>query len=194
MNLIKKEGYKIILQKNILLRKILHTVLCSLVVAYIGFSLFTLSGCSKRNEDLSYGEQKSQHDQTIKLFAENFNADIFNCDTRSILNKTVVMDTLILGVRNQGNRVVIRARIKGDCNKNYFAELNCSKEIGEKFYKTKSNYAVIAARISGITDCDIIAEVDSLDGKSSQMKLGNTVLLTGECLALAEVPAIIGSN
>jgi hypothetical protein len=193
MNLIKKEGPKIILQQKIF-KNILHTALNLLIMAYIGFSLFSLSGCTKSDDELSYGEQKSQHDQTIKLFAENFNAKVFNCDTRQTLNKTVVLDTLIIGVKNLGNRFIIKARIKNNCGKNYFAELNCSKEIGENFYKTKSNYAVVAARVTGITDCDIVAEVDSLDGKSAQMELGKTILLTGECLALAEVPAIVGLN
>jgi hypothetical protein len=194
MNLIKKEELKIILQQKILLKKILHAIFNLLIMTYIGFSLFSLSGCAKSDDELSYGEQKSQHDQTIKLFAENFNAKVFNCDTRHVLNKTVVFDTLIIGVRNLGNRVILKARIKNNCDKNYFAELNCSKEIGEKFYKTKSNYAVVAAKVTGITDCDVVAEVDSLDGKSSQMELGKTILLTGECLALAEVPAIVGLN
>jgi hypothetical protein len=194
MNLIKKEDFKIISMKKKLLKRILHAAFNLLVLGYVGFSLFSLSGCSKKNEDFSYREQQSQHDQTIKLFAENFNAAIFNCNTRSIINKTIILDTLIIGVRNQGNKFVIKARITGDCDKKYFAELNCSKEIAEKFYSTKSNYAVIAAKISGITDCDLVAEVDSLDGKASQMELGNAVLLTGECLALAEVPAIVGFN
>jgi hypothetical protein len=194
MNLIKKEDSKIIFMEKRLLIRILHVAFNTLILSYIGFSLISLSGCSKKDEDFSYREQQSQHNQTIKLFAENFNAEVFNCDTRLILNKTVVLDTLIIGVRNQGNKFIVKARITGDCDKKYFAELNCSKEIAEKFYSTKSNYAVIVARISCITDCDLVAEVDSLDGKASQMELGNAVLLTGECLALAEVPAIVNYN
>ncbi len=116
---------------------------------------------------------------------------MFSCNLENIFSAPVVMDTVILGIKKNNNAYYIRAKINTGCNKKYFAELRCGSEIVEQFNLTKSNYALLAAKITKTVNYDLTAEADSLEGEKSLLNLGNAVLLSGECLAFAEVPPIL---
>ncbi len=160
----------------------------------MAFSVLSLSGCDKKNEKLTFEQQIQKRSHTIKLLEERFGAQLLDCNTIQSVNKVVILDTLILGIRKEADDFIIRAKINNNCRKKYYTELKCSKEIAEQFNQTKSNCNILAARIDKMYDYKLIAETDSLSGENPQLDLGNSVLLTGECLALMEVPAIINAN
>jgi hypothetical protein len=119
---------------------------------------------------------------------------MFPCSIENIFNKPVVLDTVILGIKEDHGDYYIHAKVNTDCSKKYFANFKCSRKIVERFNHSKSNYAFLAAKITRAIDYKLTAEADSLEGQKSQLSLGNAVLLNGECLALAEVPPIINAN
>ncbi|PKL84254.1 MAG: hypothetical protein CVV24_00825 [Ignavibacteriae bacterium HGW-Ignavibacteriae-3] len=165
-----------------------------LLPAYFAGSLILLSHCSLKNDHSIADRINSSKQNKANLLLQKFNAEIFDINSSKILNHTVVMDTLLLGVFRKNGDSYLRAGIKADGNKKYYAELECSPEILESYYKIKSGSVLIAARINRIDNCDVIAEADSLDGETLQYSLGKSVLLSGECLAIAEIPSIINAD
>lgn len=122
-----------------------------------------------------------------EFMVRNFNAELFLCNPRSILKKTAILDTLILGISKQGNDNFLKARVFTNCSEKYFAKLRCNANIVEKFNKTKSNRALLAVKVERTDNIDISASADSLDGKINEFVLDKAILLTGECLALHEI-------
>ena len=161
---------------------------------YIAFSLFSLSACSKHDDVFTFEKQLSQKRITAANLLANFNAEMFECADKEILNKPVVLDSIILGIKKSGDDYFIKAKVKSSCEKKYFAELKCSEEIADQFNHTKSNSAYLAAKILKIDGVNMVAEADSLNGSNTELQLGNVYLLTGECLALAEIPPIVNAD
>ncbi len=192
--MIKKGGVNIFILSKTAFKKLSTITINFFFLSYVAFSILTLSGCYKENEKLSYEQQIEKRGHAIKLLEEKFGALLLNSNLEQSIGKVVILDTLVLGIRKEADDFIIRAKINNNSRKKCFTELKCSKEIAEHFNKTKSNYNILAAKISKIYDYKLIAETDSLSGENPQLDLGNSVLLTGECLALMEVPAIINAN
>jgi len=179
---------------KILFKRLSRILLFVLFSVYLGFSLISLTGCGKGNDRLSFEQQIDKRSHAVRVLEEKFAAKRFKCTSQNLINKIIILDTLILGIRKDHNDYIIRAKINGGCNKKYFAELTCSKDVADQFNETKSNYSILAAKIDKVLESNVLAEVDSLGGEESHFNIGNAVLLTGECLALAEVPAIVNAN
>ena len=192
--MIKRENSKIDRKQKISLRKITGWIINSLILFYLAFSLFSLTSCSKKNEGIDYEEQKNFRSHTIKLLEEKFDAKLLTAGVNKIVNKNLVLDSTVLSIKKVNDEYFIKARINANCDKKYFADLKCSREIIDAFNKSKSNYVIMAAKIFQVIEYNVIAESDSLSGEKSSLNLGNAVLLTGECLALADVPAVINAN
>lgn len=156
--------------------------------------MFSISACSKKSEDNFFDEQLENRSKKASVLLHDFDARMFNCGLQNIFSTPVVMDTVIYGIKKKDDEYFLHARINTDCDKKYFTELKCTYQIVEQFNQSKSNYALIAARITDVFNYNLTAEADSLEGEISQLNLGNTVLLSGECLAFAEVPPIVSSN
>lgn len=162
-----------------------------LLYGYIFFALFTLQNC-KPNNDVSTAEQLLQKKQeTAKLLMQEFDAKMFECNAKSILNKTAILDTLLLGMSHQGSENYLKAELITACGEKYFAKLKCSKEIVKRYYESKSNHAYLAAKISGIDNVNLFANVDSLDGRHIELALGNSVILSGECVSINEIAQLL---
>ena len=192
--MIKKGKHKILYAHHIALKKFIKVIVNAAVFGYITFSLISLSACSKRNDDLSFDEQVAQKRNTVKLLLEKYNADLFVCGSEVVLEKPVVLDSIILGIKKEGQDYYIKARIKSACTKKYFAELKCDKEIIEQVNHAKSSAAYLAVKIYKVDGCNMVAETDTLDGSKSELYLGNAYLLSGECLAFSEIPSFLNSN
>jgi hypothetical protein len=162
-----------------------------LLLAYIAVSLITLSNCTKRNDSSTNDQLRSSKKNIANLLLLKYDAEIFDINSKQILSKPVLLDSLLIGVSYKKGNYFLRAQIKTGSDIKYFAELKCSKEIIELYNQTKSNFAFIAAKIDRIDDLSLVAEADSLDGKSAQFNLGKSILLGGECLALAEIPTSV---
>lgn len=192
--MIKRGNSKIDSVKKISFWKIAGWTVNSLILFYLAFSLFSLTACSKKNEGFDYEQQENFRSHTIKTLEEKFDAKLLTGGINKVMNMNVVLDSTVLGIEKVNDEYFIKARVNVNSDKKYFANLKCSQEILDAFNKTKSNYVIMAARILQVLDYNITADSDSLSGGKSSLNLGNAVLLTGECLALADVPAIINAN
>ena len=171
-----------------------NIIIVTLFLGYLAFSLFTLPACTGKSDGSTYDNQLSQKRNVAHLLIDKYDAEMFECGTQEILKKTVVLDSIILGIKKTGGNYIIKAKVNTECNKKYYAELKCSKEIADQFQQTNSNAAYLAAQIHRVDSYSMIAEADSIDGTTSNLHLGNTLLLSGECLALAEIPTITNAD
>lgn len=171
--------------------KILANVLMPI---YVAVSLITLSNCTKTDDSATIERLNSAKQKTASILLQKFDAEIFDIHSKQILNRPIVLDSTLIGVVKNGGQYFLRAEVKLNGDKKYFAELKCSTEIVDSYYRTKSNAAFIAARISRIDDCSMYAETDSLEGNKSQFNLGKSIFLRGECLALVEIPPTINAD
>jgi hypothetical protein len=155
---------------------------------YIGFSLVSLENCTKHSDDASTADQLlNSKKNTVKLLQQEFDAEIFNCNEEKLLNKPVVLDTTLLRVSQMGDDIFLNAKIKTNCVKQYFVHLKCTREVFEQYSKTKTNDVIVAANLTRMDNEKIIVNADSLEGDSPAISLGETVIFTGECLAIREV-------
>lgn len=177
-----------------ILKRIFALAIKTTVLAYIGFSIFSLNGCSKNKNADNFDRQVEIRNNTVNILAEEHNAQFLDCSAENILNNNIVFDSLVLAIQSNGGEYLLRAKIRVDCPKQYYAELKCSSKIAQQFKNTKSNYAVVAAKINSILNYNILAEADSLDGGKSNFNLGDKILFTGECLALVEIPPVLNAD
>jgi hypothetical protein len=61
-------------------------------------------------------------------------------------------------------------------------------EFFEEYKDSKSNHAYLVASISQINESSTTAEADSLEGKTKNICIENSVMLSGNCIAFAEIP------
>lgn len=171
---------------------ILKTVFVnSFFTGYIIFSLISLQNC-KYSRDESTSEKLVQEKHKIaKLMMNEFSAEMFDCNAKSILNKTIILDTLLIGISRRGSEYHLNAEVFTSCGKKHFAKLLCSKEIVKQFEASKTNRAYIAAKITRIDNSEIYADTDTLDGKRSELALGSSILLSGECISMNELPTVL---
>lgn len=166
-----------------------------LFYSYIGFSLFSLENCTKNGEDSSTADQLVQKKEAVvKLMLQEFDAQVFDCSTQNIFSKPVVVDTNMLGVFRNGEDIFLSAQVNLSCAKKYFVKLKCSQEVLEQYNKTKSNNAILAARFTRMDNEELIANADSLDGTNPTINLGETVIFSGECLAIKEIPSVANAD
>ena len=180
--------------KNLMSKKISRLILGSLFLGYIAFSLITLPACSGKKDGSSYELQLANKNDTAKQLIRKFGAELFAGNISGIQNKTVVLDSIVLGIKESSGDYYIKARVKSGRSDKYYAELKCTKEIAEQFHYTKSSAAYLAAKIKRVDSYNLIAEADSIDGSKSDLHIGKIILLSGECLALAEIPPLPNAN
>ena len=162
-----------------------------LFYSYIVFSLLSLENCAKGKEDSSTADQLVQKKEAVvKLMLQEFDAQVFDCSTQNIFSKPVVVDTNMMGVFRNGKDIFLSAQVNLSCTKKYFVRLKCSQAVLEQYNKTKSNNAIIAARFTRMDNENLIANADSLDGTNPAINLGETVIFSGECLAIKEIPSV----
>ncbi|MDP3582610.1 MAG: hypothetical protein Q8S39_11805 [Ignavibacteria bacterium] len=162
-----------------------------LFYTYIGFSLLSLENCTKGGEDSSTADRLVHNkDAVVKLMLQEFDAQVFDCSTQNIFSRPVVVDTTLMSISRNGEDVFLSAQVNLSCAKKYFVKLKCSQEVLEQYNKTKSNNAIIAARFTRMDNEELIANADSLDGTNPTIHLGETVILSGECLAIKEIPSV----
>lgn len=187
-NLIKKAKHKLI---QSLSEKILKSIPKIFILSYVIFSLLTLTNCTKQhnNDNISFDQFVLKNRETAQQLVQQNNAELFDCKQIDfILNKTVVADSTIIGTIKRNGSYLLKAVINNSCGKNIYTTLTCSEEIIKLYSKIKSNHVFLAAKITKIENVNTIAEVDSLDGKSMYLNRNNSVMLSGECLAFAEIP------
>lgn len=158
---------------------------------YILFSFFTLTNCSKNSEDdgQSYSKLLGHIKLTEQKLIQEFHAGTFNCnDINSLLNQKVILDSTIISVIKIEDGNYFKALINNPCNRKIYAILKCSQKAVCDYESFKSNRAFLVAFISKIESINRIAEADSLDGRTNFINENNSILLTADCLALAEIP------
>ncbi|MCX6175281.1 MAG: hypothetical protein NTZ27_11065 [Ignavibacteriales bacterium] len=161
------------------------------VLSYVIFSLLTLTNCIKQhnNDNISYDQFVQRNQETAQQLIQQNNAELFDCKQIDfILNKSVIADSTIIGTFKRRGNYFLKALINNSCGKNIYTTLTCSEEVIERYNSIKSNHVFLAAKITKIEKLNFISEADSLDGKSTFIRGNNAVFLTGECLALAEIP------
>lgn len=178
-----------------LVNKVRSLISQLILISYIAFSLISLQNCTKHEQDASTSEQLSHNKaEEIKFLLQKFNAEVFDCNNQVILKKTVVADTMLIGVFEKGKETYLNAQIKTDCSRKYFIQLKCSDEVIAQYRKTKSNNAIIAAKFNRIDSTTVIANVDSLDGVNPAINLGESVILSGICYEIRETPTGLNAD
>jgi hypothetical protein len=167
---------------------------CGILIAYVAVSFITLSNCARKNDESTNDQLRSAKKNIANLLHQKYNTDFFDVNSNQIFSRPLLLDSTLIGVFQKEEIYFLRAQVKTGSRIKYFAELKCSKEIADLYSRTKSNDAYIAAIITRIDDQFLIAEADSLDGKSAQFNLGKSILLGGECLALAEIPTTLNAD
>ncbi len=174
------------------LRSLLFHVL---FYSYIVFSLLSLENCAKSGDDSSTADQLVRNKAAVvKLMLQEFDAQVFDCSTQNIFSKPVVVDTTLMSISRNGEEVYLNAQVNLSCTKKYFVRLRCSQDVLEQFNKTKSNNALLAAKFTRMDNEKLIANADSLDGSNPAINLGETVIFSGECLAIREIPSVVNAD
>ncbi|MFA5805460.1 MAG: hypothetical protein WC879_12535 [Melioribacteraceae bacterium] len=161
------------------------------ILGYILFSFFTLTNCLKNshNDGQSYSQLQQQNKETVQQLINEYRANTLDCKKiNSILNQKVVIDSTIIGVLERRDGYYLKALINNSCEQKIYAILKCSSKIPDHYRSLKSNRAYIVASINKVDNIKTIAEADSLDGRSNFINGNNSILLTENCLALAETP------
>ncbi len=171
------------------IEKILKNIPQLFILCYIVFSFLTLTNCTNKHDNISYDQFVLRNREEAQRLVRQNNAELFNCTQMDfILNKTIVADSTIIGTVKKNGNYFLKALINNPCGKSIYTTLACSEEIIERYNSTKSNHVFLAAKITKIENVNTIAEIDSLDGKSMYLNRNNSVMLSGECLAFAEIP------
>ncbi len=157
------------------------------LLGYFAVSLLTLPDCRNKSNSSAGDTLQSKKEHSLKVLVGKFDAEQFDIHSTKLLNHPVVLDTLMISMVNKNGASFLKAEIRCEGDKKYFAELKCGKEIADYYRKTKTNRALIAAQINRIDDCPVTAEADSLDGRNGNYNLGKSVLLSGECLEIVEI-------
>ncbi|GEM_PF-1609379 len=174
-----------------IIEKILRSISQLSILSYIVFSLLSLTNCANQNDrgNISYDQFVQRNQETVQRLVYQNKAELFDCKQIDfILNKTVVADSTVTGTIEKNGKFYLRASINNSCEKKIFTILNCSEKIYDQYNSGRSNHIILAAIITKIEKINPIAEADSLDGKSRFIRGDDSVLLTGECLAFAEIP------
>jgi hypothetical protein len=184
----KKEAKYKLIQPAI--GKILKSIPQFLILSYITFSFLTLTNCTNRhNDDISYDQFVQKNRETARRLVHQNKAELFDCKQIDfILNKTVVADSTVTGTINKNGKYYLKASINNSCGEKIFTMLSCPGKIYDQYNNGRSNHIILAAKITKIEKLNPIAETDSLDGKSVYLSGNTSILLTGECLAFAEIP------
>lgn len=139
--------------------------------------------------DQSFEQFQNMNRQKARLLLNEYNAEMFDCNnTGRLLNKTIVLDSTIVGISGHDGKYFLKASIRSDCDKKVYAMIKCSLKVMQQYNRGRSNHAFITAVINKVENINTIAEADSLDGDSAYLKTGSSILLTGDCLALTEIP------
>jgi len=184
-------SFLIIFGLNVIMQRFSKILLEIIGAGYLCFSIITYTNCTNNSQEK---EQPFEHFKqtdlkSAQLLSQKFNAQMFDCEkTDAILNKTVVLDSAQMGISERNGKYFLKAQINKCCGKKVFAMLECSRDILEKYSQLKTNHIFAAASTSRIDNLSVIAEADSIDGKTKFFKTNNSLLLTGECLAVAEIP------
>jgi hypothetical protein len=159
------------------------------ILGYLLFSFFTLTNCSKNshNDKQSYSQFQQQNKETARRLIKEYRANTFDCKKINfILDQKVVIDSTIIGVLEKRDGYYLKALINNSCEQKIYAILKCSSKILNHYESLKSNRAYIVASINKVDNVNNIVETDSLDGKLTYLQGNNSILLTGECLAIEE--------
>lgn len=165
-----------------------------LLLAYVTVSFIPLSNCAKKNDFSAYDQLRSSKKEVANLLRFKYAAEDFDANSKQIFFRPVLLDSTLIGISQKEGNYFLRAQVNTGGSIKCFAELKCSKVIADLYCRTKSNFAYIAAKITRIDNLSLVAEADSLDGKSVQINLGKSILLGGECLALAEIPTSLNAD
>ncbi len=170
------------------LRIILPLLLFSI---YLFYSLASLSESTKIDEDGFFKIITKKKNNTNENLLVTINPERFDRGVNEqILNKKIVLDTMVVGLVYKNNEYFIKAVVNTNYFSNVYAELKCEKDL-IKIYETMwTNNIYLTATISRIEKCCLEADLETIDGKTISIDLGEQVLLMGECLALLESPLL----
>jgi hypothetical protein len=153
--------------------------------------VLVLPDCTDRSasEEHSFDNYLQSNKEKARVLLQKFHAQMFDCQNySSILTRPVVMDSTIVSLSKYNGSYFLKALVKSDCNKKVYASLKCSKEIFNQYKNAKECRAFIVSSIQRINEANPVSEVDSIDGRVKIFGSGNSTILTGECLALTEIP------
>lgn len=176
-----------------LIKDIKSIIFYFIIASYLTLSLVSINNCSTTDDSTNDYLKKQKRSIFVKL-QKDFNADEFNCNAANLLTKTIILDSTLLKINKNPSSGFIKAEINTGCNKKYFTKLNCSKEIIEQIEKFKTNNIYLVAKFNRIDNSSMLVNADSLDGTAQQFDLGENIILTGTCIAAAEIPSFENVN
>ena len=161
------------------------------VVVILIVSAITSADCTdhSNSEDHSFNQYLQANKERARMLLQKFHAQMFDCKNYAAsLTQPVVMDSTIVNTLRRNGFYFLKVRIKSNSGRKFYANLKCSQEVFEQYKNAADSRALIAASIRRIDESSAVAEADSIDGGIKILNSDNSIVLTGQCLALTEVP------
>lgn len=149
------------------------------------------SCCSEEtNEERhSYRRYYDSNKEKARQLLIEYHARMFDhTNYKEILSAPALLDSTIISFSRKDNSFFVKAEIRNYSGKKIYAALKCPQKFYEDYKKSKSNHAYLIASINKIDNINVSAEADTLDKKTKNISLDNTLMLSGNCLAYVEIP------
>jgi hypothetical protein len=173
------------------MKKVIKRIVKPVFFVPIIFAVFISSYCTddSSREEHSYHKYFETNKEKAHILLKEYYAQVFDCaNYPAALSRPTLLDSTIINFTKLKNSYYIKALVKTNCGKKIYATLKCMPEFFEEYKKSKSNHAYLVASINQINEYSTTAEADSLEGKTKNICIENSVMLSGNCIAFAEIP------
>jgi len=173
------------------MEKNIHSLLRSILLFSITFAVLILSNCTEDSsrEKHSYIKYYELNKEKADFLLKDYQAQVFNCSNfEASLKHLTLIDSTIINFTKRDDSYFIKAQVRSNCGKKVYAALKCSQKFYDEYRKSKSNHAYMVISLNKIDEISTTAEADTLDRNSKNIRIENSVMLSGNCIAFTEIP------
>ncbi len=160
---------------------------------------FLLTYCNYENDEYTYYEN-SIHNEKSRLISElksKYNGktlvdttDKFTLNYQSkLLEKIVVIDTVIKGLEEKDGVYFLQAKITSDTSFFLIVNVECNRDLFQKIKRFKNPGALMVVAISKIDKLSFQTEIESIDKEHNLMRDDQAIILKGICLDIYKHPS-----
>jgi len=133
------------------------------------------------NDQLTY--LSSKYDCGLLSFRDD---DIAIPKLASLLDKNIIIDTVITGHYLENGQYFIKAR--SNYGHSFSFAVKCSREMLNSILGSHEKHFLMAVKVNSLKTKQQIVELDSIDERSIFVKNGTQIILSGEGLESVELP------
>jgi hypothetical protein len=163
----------------------------TIILITITLIVLVFSYCKEESnqERHSYFNYYEGNKEKARMLLGEYKAKMFDClDYQSVLKNNTLIDSTIVNFSQKGDSFYLKALIRNNCGNKFYATLKCPKKLFDDYKHSRSNHAYLVISINKIDETSTIAEADTLDKNTKNIRIDNSIMLTGNCLALREIP------